>query len=93
VRTGPHTVKVTLAGSPADPLIVGAPHIDWNLTITIDMTNPKAPMYSITGKHDDYPDHEIYINGVQVYFRHGTSILDLFGGGDVTVSAFGPIAP
>ena len=60
-RIDPHTVQISLHGWPADPLIIGSPHIDWNLTITIDTTDPNRPHYTINGTHDGFPDHEIYI--------------------------------
>jgi glucodextranase-like protein len=91
-RVGPHAVKVLLDGSPADPLIALSPHIDWTLEITIDTSNPDVPRYTITGTHDGFPDHEIYINGRQVYFFHGTDISALWGGtGDVHVNKSGTL--
>lgn len=65
-RFDPATVIVTMKMSTGDPLVAGAPHIDWELIITLFTWDPLRPEYTITGDRDGYPAHDIYINTVLV---------------------------
>jgi hypothetical protein len=60
-------VEIFCKGSAADPLIDDAPTLDYEFTIVIDRTNPSAPVYSISGPLDGFPDYEVYINGQRVF--------------------------
>lgn len=78
----------------SDPLISGAPAIDYTITITIDKA---AGTYSIQGSHDGYPAYEIYINGKRVYehdpLATGDGIMSLFGTGEYDINVVGKPLP
>jgi hypothetical protein len=72
VRLGPHRVSVRLRtspkGGPRDELIAGAPSIDWDLTLVVDVSGPK-PAYELTGTWDGYPAIEVYVNRSPILLR------------------------
>lgn len=63
-RTGPRVLVIRLYGAVKNPLVFGAPEINWDVTITIDGENTR---WSIEGEHDGFPAHELYINNVRCH--------------------------
>ena len=61
VRTGNKRVPVTVAAAGAIPLLPLAPAIDFVYRIEID-ASAAAAIYQVTGRHDAFPSHEVYIN-------------------------------
>jgi hypothetical protein len=59
--------SVNLYGSGQDPLEPKIGGIKWNMTISIDESNPNSPRVSVSGTHTCYPEHLIKVNGVTVY--------------------------
>jgi hypothetical protein len=51
--------KVRFSGAVNDPLVLGSFDIDWDLSVTIDGTEPLNQKYEIEGSHDDYPSVEV----------------------------------
>lgn len=75
-RLGPDRVQVHLFGGAGNPLVFGAPDIDWDFTIEID-TSQDPPQWTLTGSHDGFPAYEIYINGQTIYtYSPGTPPFD-----------------
>jgi hypothetical protein len=69
VKPAGKTVTVELTGSAANPLVQGAPAIDWSLRLIIDATSSPAT-YHLTGWEDGFPAFEVYINGSPIYLRN-----------------------
>jgi hypothetical protein len=67
-RINEHKVSVRLHGGAANPLLIEAPSIDWDFTITID-TSGGSPAWTLKGAHDGFPGYEIYINNQRIYGR------------------------
>ena len=65
-RIDAHKVSAHLFGGAANPLVIGAPAIDWDFTITLD-TSGSQPQWTLQGAHDSFPAYEIYINNVSIY--------------------------
>jgi hypothetical protein len=59
-------VRVRLHGGASNPLVFGAPNIDWDLTLTIDASSSPT-RWTLTGAHDGFPAHEVYVNGKTLY--------------------------
>ncbi len=96
-RVGPERVRARLFGGAGNPLVFGAPAIDWDFTIEIDVSGP-SPQWTLNGAHDGFPAYEIYINGQTIYtYSPGTppfglgDLLKLFPPLDVDVSASGQL--
>jgi len=66
MRIDPDRVQVHLHGGAGNPLVFGAPDIDWDFTIEIDVSG-SSPTWTLTGSHDGFPAYEIYINGQTIY--------------------------
>ena len=64
---GDRKIAVTCKCESANPLLIGAPAINYTFVITIDRTDISHPKYSLTGQHDGFPAYEIYINHTRVY--------------------------
>jgi hypothetical protein len=102
VRLGPHAVRVRLRTAPLrgprNGLIAGSPSIDWDFTVTVDVSGPE-PVYEVTGRWDGYPAMELAINHDRVLaYMPGSGTAELLkllpGYGDVhfnrRVSLAGP---
>jgi uncharacterized protein DUF3238 len=96
-RVNGHQVKAHLYGGAGNPLVAGAPAIDWDLTLTID-TSGATPHWTLTGAHDGFPAYEVYVNGQTLYtYSPGPGpygfgdILKLFPPLDVNVNASGDL--
>jgi hypothetical protein len=96
-RVNDHQVKAHLYGGAGNPLVVGAPAIDWDLTLTID-TSGTAPHWTLAGAHDGFPAYEVYVNGQTLYtYSPGPGpygfgdIAKLFPPLDVNVNASGDL--
>jgi len=64
--------------SASDPLVVASPSIDFEYLITLTFSIDHVH-YSIDGCHDEYPMHEVYVNGSAVIQDVDSgSILSLF---------------
>ena len=61
-RLSDEKVEVFCKAAASDPLVFGAPDLDYEFTIIIDRTDPSQPVYSHTGSHDGFPDYEVFIN-------------------------------
>ena len=59
-----HTVQLTMTGSVSNPLVFAAPAIDWQYSIVVDIS---ANTYHVTGTHDGFPAHEMYINNATIF--------------------------
>jgi hypothetical protein len=59
-------VRVRLHGGASNPLVFGAPNIDWDLTLTID-ASASPTRWTLTGAHDGFPAHEVYVNDQTLY--------------------------
>lgn len=77
-------VQIDLTGDAGNPLVplsdIGA--ISWDLTLTVDSTDPFNPQYEITGDYDGFPAYELHID-VQRIFDHdpiatGEGLFSLF---------------
>ena len=55
--------KVVINGSVTNPLEPFAPSIDYSYTFVFDSTTGRA---DYSGKHDRYPWHELYVNGLSL---------------------------
>ncbi len=62
----PSHVQVHLWGAASDPLVHPVCSVDWDLTLTIDISTAQ-PTFTLTGKHDQWPAFELYINGKGIY--------------------------
>jgi hypothetical protein len=65
-----HTATVNFVGSGQNPLEYtgpGSPSISWNLTVTINESNPAVPTAQVSGTHTCYPAHNVKVNGTVVY--------------------------
>ena len=96
-RVNEHQVKAHLYGGAGNPLVAGAPAIDWDLTLTID-TSGATPHWTLTGAHDGFPAYEVYVNGQTLYtYSPGPGpygfgdILKLFPPLDVNVNTSGDL--
>jgi hypothetical protein len=96
-RTGEHQVSVHMFGGAGNPLVFGAPEINWDFTITID-TSGSSTHWTIMGDHDGFPAYEVYINNNPIYtFSPGPGpyglfdILKLFPPLDVNVNTSGDL--
>ena len=58
-------VRVRLFGGTSNPLLI-SPNIDWDLTLTIDASSLPTS-WTLTGAHDGFPAHEVYVNGQTLY--------------------------
>ena len=54
-------------GHGSDPLLLGAPNIDLDYSIEIDLNVAAAAVYTVTAQHDLFPAHELYINGQSLH--------------------------
>jgi hypothetical protein len=45
-------VEVTFKMGSGNPLVAVSPDIDWEITLTIDVSNPRSPKFSVGGDHD-----------------------------------------
>jgi hypothetical protein len=61
-----NTSSVNFQGAAANPLELSPP-LTWNLTVTINESNPSAPTAQVSGTHTCYPAHTIKVNGTVVY--------------------------
>jgi hypothetical protein len=52
---------VRFFGGAAEPIVFASAEINWDFDITINVSNPVAPKYALTGKQDGFPAYEIYI--------------------------------
>jgi hypothetical protein len=96
-RVNAHQVKAHLYGGAGNPLVFGAPAIDWDLNLTIDTSGSK-PHWTLTGAHDGFPAYEVYVNGQTLYtYSPGPGpygfgdILKLFPPLDVSVNTSGDL--
>jgi hypothetical protein len=98
-RTSDSAVSVHLFGGASNPLVAGAPAIDWDFIINIDASG-STPQYTLQGTWDGFPAVEIYINGESIYvnspgpgpYSFTSDLIKLFPGiGDVTVNQSGTI--
>jgi hypothetical protein len=55
-------------------------NVDWEFEINVDFSNPAAPRYSISGKHDEFPLYTVHIGDQLIY------------GFDGVKAGFGPFA-
>jgi hypothetical protein len=90
-------VQVHLHGGAGNPLVFGAPDIDWDFSLEIDVSG-SSPTWTLTGDHDGFPAYEIYINGKTIYtYSPGTppfgfnDLRALFPPLDVSVSKSGTL--
>jgi hypothetical protein len=58
-RSSDRKGTVRFYGAVSDPLVLFAADIDWDLSVTIDATDPINLKYEIGGSHDDYPAIEV----------------------------------
>ncbi|WP_221774377.1 DUF3238 domain-containing protein, partial [Puniceicoccus vermicola] len=58
------SIELTCKLDSANPLVSGAPSINYTLKVTIDRNNNT---YTLEGTHDGFPAYEVYINGSRVY--------------------------
>lgn len=96
-RVNAHQVKAHLYGGAGNPLVSGAPDIDWDLTLTIDTSGSK-PHWTLSGKHDGFPAYEVYVDGQTLYtYSPGPGpyglgdIVKLFPPLDITVNSSGDL--
>jgi hypothetical protein len=68
VTFGNPITQVNLSGQGSNPLEPGLAQIKWNLTVSLDVTDPKNPKAWVSGGTTTcYPAHIVKVNGVQVY--------------------------
>jgi hypothetical protein len=62
-RVNAHAVSVQLVGSGVNPLTLSifTPAFKWNVTVTVDHSNPAAVKASASGTHTCFPANEIWI--------------------------------
>jgi hypothetical protein len=96
-RVNAKQVSIHLYGGASNPLVRGAPAIDWDLTLTIDTSGAK-PHWTLNGAHDGFPAYELYINGQPIHtYSPGpgpygfSDLLKLFPPLDVSVDRSGDL--
>lgn len=73
---------VRMRGAASNPLVSGAPAIDFEAFAIIDATNPSQLEYTIYGKHDGFPAYDFLIDCEEVYYYpvpQGRDALELGG--------------
>jgi hypothetical protein len=79
---GDRKIKVHCVVSAANPLVTGAPAIDYDTNLTVDYTNTSDPRYSLEGEHDGFPAYEFYIGDKRIYqhdpLATGEGLLSLY---------------
>jgi hypothetical protein len=66
--TARDVLAVSMRASAADPLIPGAPNIDWEVTVEIDARNPQQLWYESWGAHDGFPAYDVFVGGDEMYY-------------------------
>ncbi len=88
-------VKIVIDGAANNPLIPTSPAIDYHYTIELCAGKPGIVKYHVTGYHDGFPSHEIFIGDKLIYNfdakATGASPMSLFGSGDISVDKKGEI--
>jgi len=93
-------VSAHLFGGASNPLVSGSPEINWDFTITIDVSS-SSPQWAVAGEWDGFPAVEIYINDSLIYFSSpgpgpysfAADLIKLFPGiGDTSVSQSGTVS-
>jgi hypothetical protein len=85
------THRFRCIGAVSNPLIFGAPAIDWKLTFTLSY-GANAVQYQVEGCHDGFPSYEVYANGVPlIQTPDDGEVWSLFFPCDVPVSISGVI--
>jgi hypothetical protein len=64
-----NSIKVKVSGSATNPVSIEpiTPSIDYHIDITIDVSDPEHPTYTLSGTTDEFPSYEIYIGSKKVY--------------------------
>jgi hypothetical protein len=65
--------NVIFFGNGANPLENPIAQIRWNMTVTIDDSNPNAPWAAVNYTLSCYPAHTVKVNGVVVYDSQNSS--------------------
>lgn len=77
-----NSIKVKISGTATNPVSIEpiTPSIDYHINITIDVSDPEHPTYSLSGTTDEFPSYEIYIGTKKVYSysESGHSPMGLF---------------
>jgi hypothetical protein len=77
VGWGNPITQVNLNGYASDPLessLNGVFAVRWNLTVTLDTTDPQNPKASVSsGTANCYPEHIVKVNGVNIFDQEVTS--------------------
>ena len=58
-RLTDNKATIRFHGAVNDPLVWLSANINWDITLTVDSTDPLTPSFSVTGRHDNYPAIEI----------------------------------
>jgi hypothetical protein len=66
---GSHQAQISFDGFGQNPLELKVPGvgIHWNVTITLDTTDPNHPTAQATRTHTCYPAHTVKVNGVPLF--------------------------
>jgi hypothetical protein len=93
VTFGNPITQVNLSGQGSNPLEPAVAKIKWNLTISLDVTDPKNPKAWVSGGTTTcYPAHIVKVNGVKVYeWIPGQNDIKYIGGCLITSGS--PITP
>jgi hypothetical protein len=59
--------QLNVYGTTSNPLEPAFAQIRWNMTITVDDSNPNAPTAQVSYTHSCYPAHIVKVNGTTVY--------------------------
>lgn len=65
-RLSDMAVEIRLRGSADNPLATPAASIDWDLTLTIDVSGG-TPKWTLKGTHNNFPAYELFVNGQKIH--------------------------
>lgn len=97
-RINSKKVSVVFVGGANNPLVSGSPDIDWDITITIDVSTPGKIDFTVKGNgsgnkgFDGFPSYDVYINDLRAVGEHpasGVGLGALFPPLDTVVDASG----
>ena len=83
-------VRITCTGVGTYPFSAFAPAIDWEYEITLVFGN-NGYDYTITGCHDGFPNHEVYLSGNNVLEFYKETFASLFPPCEINVNKTGSI--
>lgn len=67
-----NVVTVHLVGSVGNPLVT-SPTIDYEISFSVDFSDPANLQFTLIGDHDGFPNYEVYVNTEHIHgYAHGS---------------------